>query len=115
MIAEDRPLGRGVTSDDSGGLGFGMKWNMGWMHDTLLYMSKDPIYRKHHHNDLTSHFICFYREFFIVHSHDEVTHGKGALVGKMPGDRWQQLANLRLLMGYMFRPSGKKLLFMGCI
>jgi 1,4-alpha-glucan branching enzyme len=97
-----------------GGLGFGMKWNMGWMHDTLKYFSKDPIYRKHHHNQLTfSIWYTFSENFVLPLSHDEVVHGKGALIGKMPGDEWQRSSNLRLLFGYMYGHPGKKLLFMG--
>ncbi len=98
----------------AGGLGFGMKWDMGWMHDTLLYMSKDPIYRKYLQNDLTFRMVYAFTENFVLPlSHDEVVYGKASLLGKMPGDDWQKFANLRLLYGYMYSQPGKKLLFMG--
>ncbi|OGQ81853.1 MAG: 1,4-alpha-glucan branching enzyme [Deltaproteobacteria bacterium RIFOXYA12_FULL_58_15] len=97
-----------------GGLGFGLKWDMGWMHDTLAYMQHDPIHRRYHHNELTFRMIYAFTENFVLPlSHDEVVHGKGSLIRKMPGDMWQQFANLRLLYSYMFGQPGKKLLFMG--
>jgi 1,4-alpha-glucan branching enzyme len=100
---------------DWGGLGFGYKWNMGWMHDTLNYISKDPIYRKHHHGDLGFglHY-AFFENFILPLSHDEVVHGKASILGRMPGDDWQRFANLRAYYAFMFGHPGKKLLFMGC-
>jgi 1,4-alpha-glucan branching enzyme len=97
-----------------GGLGFGLKWDMGWMHDTLKYFAQDPIHRKYHHNQLTFRMLYGFTENFVLPlSHDEVVHGKGSLIGKMAGDEWQKFANVRLLFGYMFAQPGKKLLFMG--
>jgi 1,4-alpha-glucan branching enzyme len=99
----------------AGGLGFGMKWDMGWMHDTLRYFSKDPVYRKHHHHDLTFRGVYMFSENYALPlSHDEVVHGKGSLLTKMPGDDWQKFANLRLLLVNQWMNPGKKLLFMGC-
>ena len=97
-----------------GGLGFGLKWDMGWMHDTLEYMRQDPIHRKYHHHHLTFRMLyAFHENFVLPLSHDEVVYGKGSLIGKMPGDEWQQFANLRVLFGHMYSQAAKKLLFMG--
>ena len=114
-IAEESTAFTGVSRPtDQGGLGFGFKWNMGWMHDFLAYMQREPVHRRFHHGEATFSMIYAYHEnFFLVLSHDEVVHGKKSLLSKMPGDRWQQLANLRLFYAWMFGHPGKKLLFQG--
>jgi 1,4-alpha-glucan branching enzyme len=114
-LAEESTAWPGVSAPESqGGLGFQYKWNMGWMHDTLSYMARDPVHRSWHQNEMTFGMVYAYTERFVLPlSHDEVVHGKGSLLGKMPGDRWRKFANLRAYLAFMWTHPGKKLLFMG--
>jgi 1,4-alpha-glucan branching enzyme len=115
-IAEESTSWPGVTrATHLGGLGFDMKWNMGWMHDTLNYLAHEPVHRSYHHGQMTFSMVYAYSERYVLPiSHDEVVHGKGSLLRKMPGDRWQQLANLRAYFAFMWAHPGKQLIFMGC-
>jgi 1,4-alpha-glucan branching enzyme len=115
MIAEESTAFLGVSKPTfSNGLGFNMKWDMGWMHDTLEYLKRDPVHRKFHHHEITFRMVyAFTENYCLALSHDEVVHGKGSILSKMPGDRWQKFANIRTLYSYMYSMPGKKINFMG--